>query len=201
MSYFCLISRYSVLFLFLHFSSYFSTFFPSYQGSTAIFSTNWTLKTGGVFSYFKYVFALSGSKCDFFISLFPSFFKPFFCVFPLCLSLIFYLFLYPTIQGFPGEISNVKCHPTRSLVAFTCSDPGSLQIWNYDMKLLMNLREFSVFKEKENVKNVSMKSFKGNKFGQTKGGGTDARYVHAVQLFLTLNAHGSCHAHCSYRVY
>lgn len=46
-------------------------------------------------------------------------------------------------------MADAKCHPTRPLVAFTCSDPGSIQIWNYDMKLLMNLREFSVHKEKE----------------------------------------------------
>jgi WD40 repeat protein len=46
------------------------------------------------------------------------------------------------MQGLTDYISNVACHPTRSLVAFA-SYNGSLQIWDYDMKLLMNLREFN----------------------------------------------------------
>ena len=46
------------------------------------------------------------------------------------------------MQGLTDYISNVACHPSRSLVAFA-SYNGSLQIWDYDMKLLMNLREFN----------------------------------------------------------
>ncbi len=46
------------------------------------------------------------------------------------------------MQGLTDYISNVACHPTRSLAAFA-SYNGSLQIWDYDMKLLMNLREFN----------------------------------------------------------
>ena len=69
--------------------------------------------------------------------------------------------MYIFFQGFPGDISDVECHPTRALVAFTCSDPGSLQIWNYDMKLLMNLREFNTVKEKDlNNKSLSLKTSK-----------------------------------------
>ena len=72
-------------------------------------------------------------------------------------------------QGFPGEISDVKCHPKRALAAFTCSDPGSLQIWNYEMKLLMSVREFNSFKEGKDLSlksssshNKSLKAFKTN---------------------------------------
>jgi hypothetical protein len=40
------------------------------------------------------------------------------------------------------EISCVVTHPHKTLVAMTCYN-GSLQVWDYDMKLLMNLREFN----------------------------------------------------------
>ena len=46
------------------------------------------------------------------------------------------------MQGMTETISYVACHPSRSLVAFA-SHNGSLQIWDYDTKLLMNLREFN----------------------------------------------------------
>ena len=48
------------------------------------------------------------------------------------------------LQGFPDEVSSLACHPSRPLVAFTCHGQGSLHLWDYDMKLLMNLREFTV---------------------------------------------------------
>jgi hypothetical protein len=62
-------------------------------------------------------------------------------------------------------------------VAFACSDPGSLQIWNYDMKLLMNLREFSVTREKEvKGKPQAMKLSKTQKLSNNaKGGNIDPR--------------------------
>jgi len=46
------------------------------------------------------------------------------------------------MQGMTETISSVACHPSRSLAAFA-SHNGSLQIWDYDTKLLMNLREFN----------------------------------------------------------
>jgi WD40 repeat protein len=46
------------------------------------------------------------------------------------------------MQGLTDYVSAVACHPSRSLVAFSSHD-GSLQIWDYDTKLLMNLREFN----------------------------------------------------------
>ena len=46
------------------------------------------------------------------------------------------------MQGIASDITSVACHPSRPLVAFSSSD-GSLQMWNYDMKLLMNLRVFN----------------------------------------------------------
>ena len=47
------------------------------------------------------------------------------------------------LQGFPDDVSSLACHPSRPLVAFTCHGQGSLHLWDYDMKLLMNLREFT----------------------------------------------------------
>ena len=51
------------------------------------------------------------------------------------------------LQGFNDEISGVACHPWRSLVAFTCYN-GTLQLWDYEMKILMNLKEFNSGKGK-----------------------------------------------------
>jgi hypothetical protein len=57
-------------------------------------------------------------------------------------------------------VSDVKCHPNRPLVAFSSYDQGSLQLWDYDMKLLMNLREF--ISRDNNKLNNTKSSFKGN---------------------------------------
>ena len=46
------------------------------------------------------------------------------------------------MQGFPDEVQSVNCHPFRPLLALACSN-SSLQIWDYELKLLMNLREFN----------------------------------------------------------
>ena len=46
------------------------------------------------------------------------------------------------MQGMSDFISSVACHPTRPLVTVACHN-GMLQMWDYDMKLLMNLREFN----------------------------------------------------------
>ncbi len=46
------------------------------------------------------------------------------------------------LKGMADHISDISCHPTKTLVALCCYD-GSLQIWDYEMKLLMNLREFN----------------------------------------------------------
>ena len=58
------------------------------------------------------------------------------------------------MQGMTEHVSNVACHPSRSLVAFA-SYNGSLQIWDYDMKLLMNLREFNNRDAAANLKGQS----------------------------------------------
>ena len=50
------------------------------------------------------------------------------------------------VQGMADSVSDICCHPTKTLVAVS-SYNGTLQVWDYDMKLLMNLREFNV-KEK-----------------------------------------------------
>ena len=47
------------------------------------------------------------------------------------------------MQGMSDFISSVACHPSRPLVA-VASHNGALQMWDYDLKLLMNLREFNV---------------------------------------------------------
>jgi WD40 repeat protein len=46
------------------------------------------------------------------------------------------------MQGMTDKVIAVACHPSQSLVAIVCSN-GVLQLWNYDMKLLMVLREFN----------------------------------------------------------
>ena len=46
------------------------------------------------------------------------------------------------MQGFADDVTGVTCHPSRSLLALACH-AGSLQVWDYELKLLMNLREFN----------------------------------------------------------
>jgi len=46
------------------------------------------------------------------------------------------------VQGMAEDVSCVACHPNRPLLAIACCN-GTLQIWDYDLKLLMNLREFN----------------------------------------------------------
>lgn len=46
------------------------------------------------------------------------------------------------MQGLSDMVIALSCHPTLPLVAFLCKS-SVLQLWNYEMKLLMNLREFS----------------------------------------------------------
>jgi WD40 repeat protein len=46
------------------------------------------------------------------------------------------------MQGMSEEVTAVACHPALPLVVIACAN-GVLQIWNYDMKLLMILREFN----------------------------------------------------------
>ena len=47
------------------------------------------------------------------------------------------------MQGMSEEVTAVACHPSQALVAIACLN-GVLQVWNYDMKLLMILREFNI---------------------------------------------------------
>jgi len=46
------------------------------------------------------------------------------------------------MQGMSEEICSVACHPTNPLVSFACGN-GNLHIWDYEMKILINLREFN----------------------------------------------------------
>lgn len=46
------------------------------------------------------------------------------------------------VQGMAEDVSCVSCHPNRPLLAIACCN-GTLQIWDYELKLLMNLREFN----------------------------------------------------------
>jgi len=54
------------------------------------------------------------------------------------------------MQGFSEEVCCIACHPSRPLLALGCSN-GSLQIWDYEMKLLMNLREFNFTDDGNNL--------------------------------------------------
>lgn len=46
------------------------------------------------------------------------------------------------LQGMAGDVVAVACHPSLPLVAILCGNEV-LQLWNYELKLLMVLREFS----------------------------------------------------------
>lgn len=46
------------------------------------------------------------------------------------------------MQGLSDEVSAIACHPKQALVSFLCRS-GTIQVWNYELKLLMNLREFA----------------------------------------------------------
>jgi len=46
------------------------------------------------------------------------------------------------VQGMADSVCDLCCHPSKTLVAICCSN-GILQVWDYDMKLLMNLKEFN----------------------------------------------------------
>jgi cilia- and flagella-associated protein 251 len=46
------------------------------------------------------------------------------------------------VQGVADNITDMCCHPFKTQLAISCSN-GTLQVWDYDMKLLMSLREFN----------------------------------------------------------
>lgn len=47
------------------------------------------------------------------------------------------------MQGLGDSCVSIACHPSQPIVGFLTKN-GILQIWNYELKLLMNLREFSI---------------------------------------------------------
>ncbi len=47
------------------------------------------------------------------------------------------------VQGMAGEVTAAACHPFKTLLALACQN-GTMQIWDYEMKLLMNLKEFNL---------------------------------------------------------
>jgi WD40 repeat protein len=65
------------------------------------------------------------------------------------------------MQGMSEDVVAVACHPNASLVSIACSN-GTLQVWNYDMKLLMILREFN------NPQASGAKKSEDAKYAQTK---------------------------------
>lgn len=46
------------------------------------------------------------------------------------------------MQGMSDAVTSVACHPSNPLLAISCGN-GSVQMWDYDMKILINLREFN----------------------------------------------------------
>lgn len=46
------------------------------------------------------------------------------------------------LQGMIDEIKAICCHPSKPLLALACAG-GTLQIWDFDLKLLINLRELN----------------------------------------------------------
>jgi hypothetical protein len=55
------------------------------------------------------------------------------------------------------EVTAVACHPNQPLLAVTCGN-GVLHIWNYEMKLLMILREFNKLDDRSSSKASLAKS-------------------------------------------
>lgn len=54
------------------------------------------------------------------------------------------------LQGMSSYIAAVACHPGQPLIAILCSN-GTLQLWNYELKLLMCIREFPSDPENKNI--------------------------------------------------
>eukprot|EP01041_Mallomonas_annulata_P010368 gene10368-21631_t len=69
------------------------------------------------------------------------------------------------VQGMSDDVSALSSHPSRPLLAVACYN-GSLQVWDYEMKLLMNLREFSP------RSNNSFGNTKSTDHGKRTGAGT-----------------------------
>jgi hypothetical protein len=44
------------------------------------------------------------------------------------------------MQGMSDAVVAIACHPSKPLIVILCKN-GTIQLWNYEMKLLMNLRE------------------------------------------------------------
>lgn len=61
------------------------------------------------------------------------------------------------MQGMAEEVAAVACHPSLPLVAVTCSN-SILHIWNYDIKLLMILREFNGAVKSDEKRSVHLRS-------------------------------------------
>lgn len=52
------------------------------------------------------------------------------------------------LQGMTGRINHITCHSMKPIIAVCCNN-GSIQLWNYNLKLLLNVREISHFRSKE----------------------------------------------------
>jgi len=46
------------------------------------------------------------------------------------------------LQGMIDGVKTIACHPNKSLMVLACSG-GAVQVWDYDLKLLINLRELN----------------------------------------------------------
>ena len=53
------------------------------------------------------------------------------------------------------EVTAVACHPNQPLLAVTCGN-GVLHVWNYEMKLLMILREFNKLDDRSSSSKASL---------------------------------------------
>ena len=46
------------------------------------------------------------------------------------------------LQGMIDSVKTIACHPNKSLIVLACTG-GAVQVWDYDLKLLINLRELN----------------------------------------------------------
>lgn len=89
------------------------------------------------------------------------------------------------MQGMSDEVSAVACHPTNPLVAFACVN-GNVHMWDYEMKILINLREFNSKKASALAANASATQGGSNTSaaaasGNASVGGNTSRVVKKLQ--------------------
>jgi len=80
------------------------------------------------------------------------------------------------LQGVTETAGQIACHPHRPLLAI-CTGNGKIQLWNYEMKLLLNLRDFS-------------NSIRSHKVDKSSSKSTDIKTFSSLPLCLNFQPYG-----------